>query len=53
MQKTAFLVFLKLLEILILKHIPRVPPCEISRPDNSDKVEVIGSGSFLMCQSPF
>ena len=37
-----FLLFSKLLEILILKHISRVPPCEASRPDDSENVVVFG-----------
>ena len=36
----------KLLEILILKHISRVPPCESSRPDVSENVVVFESRSF-------
>ena len=35
-----FLLFSKLLEILILKRISRVRPCEASRPDDSENVVV-------------
>ena len=41
-----FLLFSKLLEILILKHISRVPPCEASRPELSENVVVFGPRSF-------
>ena len=42
-----FLLFSKLLEILILKHISRVRPCEASRPDDSENVVVFGPREFL------
>ena len=45
-QKRFFLLFGKLLEILILKHISRVPPWESSRPDVSENVVVFGPRSF-------
>ena len=41
-----FLLFSKLLEILILNHISRVPPCEASRPDDFENVVVFGPRSF-------
>ena len=37
-QKMIFLLSSKLLEILILKHIFRVPPCESWRPEDSENV---------------
>ena len=40
------LLFGNLLEILILKHISRVPPCETSRPDVSENVVVFVPRSF-------
>ena len=43
-----FLLFGKLLEILILKHISRVPPWESSRPDVSENVVVFGPRSSGM-----
>ena len=36
------MLFSKLLEILVLKHISRVPPCEASLPDDSENVVVFG-----------
>ena len=47
-QKRFFLLFGKLLEILILKHISRVPPWESSRPDVSENVVVFGPRSSGM-----
>ena len=41
-----FLLFGNLLEILTLKHISRVPPCESSRPDVSENVVVFVPRSF-------
>ena len=41
-----FLLFSKLLEILIWKHISRVPPCHSSRPELSENVVVFGPRSF-------
>ena len=41
-----FLLFSKLLDILILKHISRVTPCETSRPDDSEYWNLLGLGVF-------
>ena len=41
-----FWLFTKLLEILIWNIISRVPPCEASRPDDSENVVVFGPRSF-------
>ena len=47
-QKRVFLLFGNLLEFLVLEPISRVPPCESSRPGDSENVVLFGRATFLM-----
>ena len=48
MAKNAFfLLFGNLLESLVLEPISRVPPCESSRPGDSENVVLFGRATFL------
>ena len=48
MAKNAFFLRLaNLLEFLVLEPISRVPPCESSRPGDSENVVLFGRATFL------
>ena len=48
MAKSAFFLRLaNLLEFLVLEPISRVPPCESSRPGDSENVVLFGRATFL------
>ena len=46
-KKRVFLLFGNLLEFLVLEPISRVPPCESSRPGDSENVVLFGRATFL------
>ena len=46
-KKRVFLLFGNLLEFLVLEPISRVPPCESSRPGDSENVVLFGHATFL------
>ena len=47
MAKSVFLRLANLLEFLVLEPIYRVPPCESSRPGDSENVVLFGCATFL------
>ena len=52
-KKRFFLRLANLLEFLVLEPISRVPPCESSRPRDSENVVLFGRATFLRAKGSY